>query len=158
MHETMTRVYQRLGLDKPHESTTTEPLEENDDTVKTGLTSTNSNGSDSTTPPALMIERLNRDVSGSAPTPKIVDLLDDGGQTLTPEPKSGRLKGGKAASAKKRRGKNDDKPYQGLFQASLVLSEGPIFWEITDLRPNIKGGERIWKERANCLVCNTTIQ
>ncbi|KAG6018312.1 hypothetical protein E4U41_003976 [Claviceps citrina] len=65
-----------------------------------------------------------------------------------------------SASAKKGRGKKavaEEKPYEGLFQAKLRMKEGPMAWEITDLRANIRGGDRTWTERAACLVCRHLI-
>lgn len=81
-------------------------------------------------------------------------------QTPTPgPPNSVGPKSVKTTSAKKGRGKKaaDDKPYEGLFEASLKMNDGPMAWVITDLRPNIAGGDRTWTERAKCLICNNTI-
>ena len=91
------------------------------------------------TPPATTFERLDGDRALTAPPRKIDNTLAAGGQTLTPDSILVGLKSAKAASAKRRRGKKfaDDKPYEGLFKASLILTQGPTFWEIIDLRTNV---------------------
>lgn len=80
--------------------------------------------------------------------------------TSTPgPPNSASQKSAKSGSARKGRGKKaiEGKPYEGLFEATLKMSEGPMAWEITDLRPNIVGGDRSWIERAECMICNHRI-
>ena len=154
------RVYQCICVNEPHDSKTTKPLESDDSTVRRALTPTESNRGVST-PPATTFERLDGDRALTAPPRKIDNTLGAGGQTLTPDSNFVGPKSAKAASAKGRRGKKvvDDKPYEGLFKASLILTQGPTFWEITDLRTNVKkGAERIWKELAVCLFCNTIIE
>ncbi|EQL01073.1 ebs-bah-phd domain-containing protein [Ophiocordyceps sinensis CO18] len=53
--------------------------------------------------------------------------------------------------------KVESRPYEGLFEASLKLDDGPTMWRITDLRAKVSGGDRTWTERAQCLVCGTKI-
>lgn len=50
-----------------------------------------------------------------------------------------------------------EKPYLGLFEASLVQDATIPTVQIKDLRENITGGEKTWKEGLSCLVCGTQI-
>lgn len=51
----------------------------------------------------------------------------------------------------------ESRPYEGLFEASLKLDDGPTTWQITDLRANVWGGDRTWNERAQCLICGAKV-
>ena len=49
------------------------------------------------------------------------------------------------------------KPYLGMFQASLKMDASPPEIEIEDLRENVEGGEKKWTESIKCLLCQTQI-
>jgi hypothetical protein len=49
------------------------------------------------------------------------------------------------------------KPYLGLFQASLKMDASPPEIEIEDLRENVEGGEKKWTEPIKCLLCQTQV-
>lgn len=175
LHDALMDVYERLGTELPHKSEkkeeSTVKLEENDqeqehehdtEMSQRPLTPTESKGEDKT-PSATHVKRPEEDghhrrlssrrseSTSKAPT-----------HTPTPGPPnsaSQRSVKWSSSTTKKSRGKKmaEEKPYQGLFQATLRMKEGPMAWEITDLRPNIKGGDRTWTERAACLVCKHLI-
>lgn len=154
------RVYERLGTDKPHKSRTTKRLETDDDPVRWPLTPTESN-EDKSGPSTVTVRKPSQDRAHTRPQRKMKDTSNAAEETLTPEPPTlVSQKSSKSWFPKKgwRKTAADDKPYEDLFEASLILNEGPTVWEITDLRTNIKGGERIWKERAKCLVCNNILE
>ncbi|KAG5999298.1 hypothetical protein E4U43_002159 [Claviceps pusilla] len=176
LHDALMDVYERLGTELPHKSEkkeeSTVKLEEDDqehehehehdtEMPQRPLTPTDSKEEDKT-PSATDVKRPEEDghhrrlssrrshSTSKAPT-----------QTPTPgPPNSASQRSVKwPSTTKKSRGKKmaEEKPYQGLFQATLRMKEGPMAWEITDLRPNIKGGDRTWTERAACLVCKHLI-
>ncbi|KHN93860.1 ebs-bah-phd domain-containing protein [Metarhizium album ARSEF 1941] len=163
LHDSLLRIYERLGTDKPHISDKAEKKlvkteREMDEDVRGPLTPTESKME--RTPPAIDVkgpsENGNHAAGGrtSESTPK--------GPTQTPTPgppNSVGPRSAKSASAKKGRGKKaiQDKPYEGLFEASLKMNDGPMVWVISDLRANAGGGDRTWTERAQCLVCRRMI-
>ncbi|KAL1893786.1 hypothetical protein Sste5346_006289 [Sporothrix stenoceras] len=57
---------------------------------------------------------------------------------------------------------NKKKPYDKLFEASLLLtpldSTAPTMIEIRDLRHKVEGGEKEWLEPAECPVCGSAIR
>lgn len=57
---------------------------------------------------------------------------------------------------------NKKKPYDKLFEASLLLtpldSTAPTMIEIRDLRRKVEGGEKEWLEPAECPVCGSAIR
>lgn len=156
------RVYERLGAHKPHVSEKKEQpsvkMEIDEEPVPRPLTPTENK--EERSPSAIDVKGPSENgdhapvVQNSDSTPK--------GPTQTPTPgppNSVGPRSAKSASTKKGRGKKgvEDKPYEGLFEATLKMSEGPMVWEITDLRTKIVGGDRTWTERAECLVCHKTI-
>ncbi|EXL89995.1 hypothetical protein FOIG_16727 [Fusarium odoratissimum NRRL 54006] len=48
------------------------------------------------------------------------------------------------------------KPYEGLFEATL-MKDGLTAWEIRDVRENVIGGDKSWTENAHCLLCGSVI-
>ena len=104
------------------------------------------------------------DVQGGETTNSLpVRELSDLKKTDTPPPNS-KLSGTPIESTKQisKRGRKkageEAKPYEGLFEATLKMSDGPTVWEVRDLRENVKGGEKTWTEKAECLVCGTAIE
>jgi hypothetical protein len=163
LHDILTRVYERFGTDKPHisdnkEQPTSVKKELDEDSGPRPLTPTENK--EERSPSAIDVKGPSENgdhtlvIRNSDKTPK--------GPTQTPTPgppNSVGTKSTKPTSAKRGRGKKsiEDKPYEGLFEASLKMNDGPMVWVINDLRPNIKGGDRTWSERAECLVCNKVI-
>ncbi|KAJ3495911.1 hypothetical protein NLG97_g3047 [Lecanicillium saksenae] len=58
----------------------------------------------------------------------------------------------------RRQRKSDAKPYLGLFQATLLMNEGPMVWEIKDLRPGFADSMQTWSESVLCLLCGTNVK
>ncbi|EXK78825.1 hypothetical protein FOQG_16524 [Fusarium oxysporum f. sp. raphani 54005] len=83
-------------------------------------------------------------------------------KTVTPTPKPTLSRSvataSDKASAKKGHKKNtgDSQPYLGLFKATIRMQDGPIAWEIRDLRENVTGGDKAWTEEAHC-PCGSSI-
>ncbi|KAG5925749.1 hypothetical protein E4U42_003989 [Claviceps africana] len=176
LHDALMQVYERLGTELPHKSGKTEDstvkleheleqeheieIETEDEVSRQPLTPTE-NKKEEHTPSASDVggsqengSRTRFSFRRSESTPKAAT------QTLTPGPSNSvGQRSAKSASTKKGRGKKtvEERPYDGLFQATLRMKEGPMAWEITDLRPNIQGGDRTWTERAACLVCKHLI-
>ncbi|GAO15947.1 hypothetical protein UVI_02039680 [Ustilaginoidea virens] len=164
LHDVLTQVYERLGTDIPHksESLAESPVKVETDTlpIRRPLTPSENN-QEERAQSAIAVKGPSQNGGDHTPrtrsnegTPKAAT------QTPTPgPPNSLSAKTPKSASTKKGRGKKtvEDKPYEGLFEASLRMSDGPMVWEITDLRPNIEVGDRVWTERAACLVCKKLI-
>ena len=48
---------------------------------------------------------------------------------------------------------SEAKPYLELFQVTLRMSDGPMVWEIKDLRPSSAGSAKTWSESVLCLLC-----
>ncbi|KAK2600236.1 hypothetical protein QQS21_005032 [Conoideocrella luteorostrata] len=161
LHDVLMQVYERLGTDKPHKSEKKEqlPVKMETDRVSLGRPLTPSDNKE-LTPSAI-------DVKGPTENGTHTPLMKNKEavpkattQTPTPGPTNSIVqRSAKSASTKKGRGKKavEEKPYEGLFEASLRMSDGPMVWEITDLRPNVEGGDRTWTERAACLVCKKLI-
>ncbi|KJZ76597.1 hypothetical protein HIM_03933 [Hirsutella minnesotensis 3608] len=162
LHDVLMRVYERLGTDKPHRTEETNGSAakvEKDDKQATSLrstTPTDVKGEDKL--PTIGVKDGEngdslpvKEVDGL--TPKMTESPIPGTPNPVPEKIS------RSSSVKKGRSKKsaDTKPYEGLFEASLKLDEGPTVWRITDLRPNVSGGDRSWTERAVCLICNAKI-
>lgn len=62
---------------------------------------------------------------------------------------------------RKKRGcrrESNAKPYFELFQANLRISEGPMVWDIKDLRPSFAGGVQTWSESVLCLLCGADMK
>jgi hypothetical protein len=56
-----------------------------------------------------------------------------------------------------KREEDPSKPYLGLFSASILADATPPTIEITDLRDDVTGGDKVWTEQLSCLVCGTPI-
>lgn len=171
MHDALMRVYEQLGIDKPYKSEKKEDpavklehIHENDTEIKLPqqpLTPTETKEQEHT-PSAMDFEGLKVDSDAVQPAKARKGTPKAPTQTPTPTPGPPSLpsqRNVKSTSTKKSRGKKgrNERPYEGLFEASLRMTEGPMAWDITDLRPNIQGGDRTWTERAACLVCKHLI-
>ncbi|KAG6067671.1 hypothetical protein E4U32_003263 [Claviceps aff. humidiphila group G2b] len=171
LHDALMRVYEQLGIDKPYKSEKKEDpavklehIHENDTEIKLPqqpLTPTETKEQEHT-PSAMDFEGLKVDSDAVRPAKARKGTPKAPTQTPTPTPGPPNLpsqRSVKSTSTKKSRGKKgrNERPYEGLFEASLRMTEGPMAWDITDLRPNIQGGDRTWTERAACLVCKHLI-
>ncbi|KAG6188468.1 hypothetical protein E4U27_007187 [Claviceps purpurea] len=171
LHDALMRVYERLGIDKPHKSEKKEDpavklehIHENDTEIKLPqqpLTPTETKEQEHT-PSDMNFEGLKVDSDAVRPAKARKGTPKAPTQTPTPTPGPPNLpsqRSVKSISRKKSRGKKgrNERPYEGLFEASLRMTEGPMAWDITDLRPNIQEGDRTWTERAACLVCKHLI-
>lgn len=73
--------------------------------------------------------------------------------TQTPTVETPARKGGRGR--KKADTNLNQKPYEGLFEATFVSESGTF--EIKDLRTGVEGGQRSWTVDAHCLICGTRI-
>ncbi|KAG6008876.1 hypothetical protein E4U21_003687 [Claviceps maximensis] len=172
LHEALMHVYEQLGTELPHKSEKKEEsvvkLEheqesENEAELPQRPLTPTENKEEEHTPSAIDVKGSERNESHTRlSSRRSVSTASTPMQTPTPGPSnsvSRRSAGKSRASTKNGRGKKlaGEKPYEGLFQATLRMKEGPMAWEITDLRPNIQGGDRMWTERAACLICKHLI-
>ncbi|KAH0498372.1 hypothetical protein TgHK011_005626 [Trichoderma gracile] len=165
LDDVLSRVYERLGTDIPHKSgepvikeetkedTKEEPKEAAKEDLPYRLLSPSVEGEDRKSPIVASTEIKDqvlvkqRDEESSKDT-----------ETPTPALPNGSDKSSKTAPAKKgKRKKSSKKPWEGLFEATLKMNEGPTVWQITDLR-DLEGGEKQWTEQAYCLLCDTVIE
>ncbi|RDA82488.1 hypothetical protein CP532_2312 [Ophiocordyceps camponoti-leonardi (nom. inval.)] len=164
LHDVLMRVYNRLGTDKSHEPDQESAAKlEKDEKPASALCS-------STTPTDIKAEDTQPTISvkggengDSVPvkqmdgiTPKTTESPMTGSPAVTAAASE---KPSRSSSVKKARSRKaaDSKPYEGLFEATLKLDEGPTHWRIKDLRTNVSTKCRSWTERAQCLVCGTAI-
>ena len=53
---------------------------------------------------------------------------------------------------------SEAKAYLEPFQATLRMSDGPMVWEIKDLRPSFAGSAKTWSESVLCLLCGADMK
>lgn len=163
-HETLMRVWGRLGPDKPHRAFDVKEEKENEVTrplspVEPGTgavaaalpiqVKTDGEGEAVKAGDTVAVkEELAAGAQGSAKTHK-----GRPSATQTPTRETPSRKGGRGR--KKADNVLNHKPYAGLFEATFVPESGTF--EVTDLRTGIQGGEEKWNENAFCLVCGTEI-
>lgn len=164
LHDVLTQVYERLGKDKPHKPDKIEEsaikLEENDTELPHRPLTPSENKDEERTPSAIVVKGSGENGEHISLAKRFESTPKATTQTPTRRPRSAMSqRSAKSASTRKRGGKKaaGEKPYEGLFQAGLRMNEGPMVWQIADLRPNIQGGDRTWTERAACLVCKHLI-
>ncbi|KAF9879771.1 ebs-bah-phd domain-containing protein [Colletotrichum karsti] len=63
----------------------------------------------------------------------------------------------KVKSSKKKNGLTEAKPYEGLFDAKLLMDTNLSKIEIRDLRENVTEGDKVWTEPLLCMVCGIGI-
>lgn len=140
-HDVLLRVYDELGTDKAHIKDQQAVKEESGECTASPLSPTG---------------------TGEKETQPTIDVRSDGFQ------RSGLVRGADgetlrlgapnlSVTQKGRKKGMDHNPYEGLFQATLKMSDGPIVWEIEDLRENVCGGDKTWTEQAHCLLCCVAI-
>ncbi|UKZ46559.1 hypothetical protein TrVGV298_000764 [Trichoderma virens] len=166
LDDVLTRVYDRLGTDIPHklekpaikEETKEEPKDEPKEGTKGDLPyrllSPSVEGEDRKSPIVA-----NNEIKDQVLVKQGDDESSKDTETPTPAPQNPSDKSSKLALAKRgKRKKSSKKPWEGLFEATLKMNEGPTVWQVTDLREGVEGGEKKWTEPAYCLLCDTLIE
>ncbi|KKO98179.1 hypothetical protein THAR02_09723 [Trichoderma harzianum] len=166
LDDVLTRVYDRLGTDIPHKSekpaikeeakedTKAEPKEGTKGDLPYRLLSPSVEGEDRKSPIVA-----NSEIKDQVLVKQGDDESSKDTETPTPAPQNSLDKSSKLTLAKRgRRKKSSKKPWEGLFEATLKMNEGPTVWEVTDLREGVEGGEKKWTEPAYCLLCDTLIE
>ena len=171
----LTKVYERLGTDKPHIPAVKKEPEEEPLPAMNGVEKGQSQHEPLSPRDFKSEERDVRiDVNGKEIAPTDIIKPPENKKitppTETPTPKevepviekpviTAVEKSRKIAPAKRGRGRKsaNAKPYEGLFAATLRLTEVPVTWDITDLREGVEG-VKTWTEVAECLVCGTAIE
>lgn len=170
------RTYERLGKDKPH--VTSKPPTEGaasvaesekdkdekslDNGVKGPLSPTESGADVKQTidaKPSDAPEAPNGQ-SAAEGTPAVPDerVSQPPATPATPSlPEAPTTTSRKARSNKKKASAADVKPYEGLFDAKILMDVNPPRIEIRDKRENIVGGEKAWTEPLPCVVCGVEI-
>ena len=154
-------MYERLGIDKPHvsdslalkvkkeaeEEKTTRPLSPTETGVGDTQQTIDVRGGETSNDVAVK--------PGDEGTPKpTTEIATPGPQVKTP------LSASKVSSETRRRKRKADsspKQYEGLFEATLRMNDGPTVWVIKDLRENVTGGDKEWTEPAKCPLCDVPI-
>ncbi|KAI3570578.1 hypothetical protein IWW34DRAFT_903249 [Fusarium oxysporum f. sp. albedinis] len=156
-HDILIRVYERLGTDKPHRTEGLVVKEGKPEEATRPLSPTDAEETE--TQPMIDVRsgETNDSVHVQKPARKILH------KTVTPTPNKPTPSRSVAtastkASAKKGHKKNTghSQPYLGLFKATLRMQDGPIAWEIRDLRESVTGGDKAWTEEAHC-PCGSSI-
>ncbi|TDZ38391.1 Chromatin remodeling protein EBS [Colletotrichum trifolii] len=175
--DALTRTFERLGTDKPHfsakppadgaasvgdsEKEKEEKKPGDGDGVNGPLSPTESGAEVKQTidaKPSDALEEANGQ-SVTEGTPAIVDERASQ-QPATPAahfvpeiPASSR----KGRSGKKKAATSDTKPYEGLFEAKILMEVNPPRILIKDLRENVTEGDKEWTEPLPCVVCGVEI-
>ncbi|KAL6790227.1 hypothetical protein GGI42DRAFT_219551 [Trichoderma sp. SZMC 28013] len=166
LDDVFTRVYDRLGTEYPHKSekpavkegtnqdTIDKPKEGAKGDLPYGLLSPSVEEEDRKSPRVANSEKKNQ-----APVKQREDESSKDTETPTPTPPNTSDKCSKSALAKRGKCKKSlKKPWVGLFKATHKMNEGPLVWQVTDLREGVEGGEKKWTELAYCLLCGTLIK
>lgn len=158
--DVLKRVYDRLGNDLPHVPPTP-PIKKEDESPdqKKVLPQAPLSPPKDEQPEAMIAvggdanadpitEKSDANMSNDAePTPAAATILPHRERPIA-----------NAARGKAGRGrKSEAKLYLELFEATLRMNEGPMVWEIKDLRQNVVGGVKEWTEAAICLLCDSKI-
>ncbi|KAF4510571.1 hypothetical protein G6O67_002448 [Ophiocordyceps sinensis] len=162
-HDVLMRTFERLGKGKPHKSAELDgsaAKAARDDKLPAALRSTTPNNVKGEEPTQSAAIGVKAGENGDSVPMKQIDGITPKttespmpGMPMPAAEKLPRMSSGK----KGRPRKVESRPYEGLFEASLKLDDGPTMWRITDLRAKVSGGDRTWTERAQCLVCGTKI-
>jgi hypothetical protein len=166
-HHALMRTYERLGKDKPHVSSARAKdgkALEDEATRPLSPSETDAAGSvqDSIGVKSSDIKD-NIDVGGADDAPatgrKTADTEKSVLDTLGSGRKVGRPK--KKGPTPETNGdtKPNDKPYEGLFKVEMRtdLDNSPPVLIFKDLRQNVEGGDKEWKEPIACLCCGNQI-
>ena len=156
-HDILMQVYSRLGTDKPHGTDGAVSNEEEARNITCHLSPAGAEKKEAihTIDIHSEMSRGNIQVKQIVPETPLVTR----NSTPRPTPSNSII-----ATPAKRPAKNDNKkkmgsfkPYAGLFEANLRMQDGPTVWEIRGLRKSVTGGEKIWTEKACCLICGAVI-
>lgn len=156
-HDALMRTWQRLGAREPHRSVAVKE-EVNGDEPREPL-SPSETGVAATAQDTIDVKaeektiRLSEDDGAASSVADIKDLTIVSSVPAAPEVKKrGRPRKSEARDLA-------ETPYVGHFKAALTdESEKAPIMEITDLRHDVFGGERAWKEPVRCLRCKQDIQ
>ncbi|KAI1333118.1 hypothetical protein F5Y16DRAFT_354848 [Xylariaceae sp. FL0255] len=147
IHDALMRTFTRLGTDKPHKPTQVK-AEEMDGAQRP--LSPSESGAAQTTQQSI-------DVKPEDQKPiKLADVKSNGKKSET------RTVPVVTAAEPKKKGRSrkseavEQKPYEGLFSA-IINDDTPSLVVVTDLRDNVKGGEKSWTEPLRCLLCSSEI-
>ena len=160
-HDALTRTYALLGRDKPHASSSAASSKVEREEVKQPLSpkETGAAGSvqDSIGVNSSSAADNKKDSVVDAEAPTAGDKKG-GDSEAVQAPGSGRKPGrpkkGTETNGDARAG---ERPYEGLFDVEIRLDveAGPPQLVFTDLREDVKGGDREWTEPIMCLCCGT---
>lgn len=157
VHDVLMKVFERLGTDKPHRTEGATVKEEKPEEATRPLSPTDAEEKE--TQPTIDVR--SGETQDNVHVKKGMRETPRDTETPTPGPTPARsiaAASAKGANKKGRKKKTVEKPYAGLFEATLKMQEGPTAWEIRDLRPNVTGGDKTWTEKAHCLLCDSSIE
>ncbi|XDG07045.1 hypothetical protein ABKA04_006660 [Annulohypoxylon sp. FPYF3050] len=146
IHEALLKTYQRLGTDKPHKPS---PIKEEEGEGAKRPLSPSETGAAQTAEQSIDVkpeeQKEKMDIDGDSTKAEVSVASSDTKRRGRPR-KSEPIE------------KATARPYEGLFEA-VIHSEGdgPSVLEITDLRENVTGGDKSWKEPLQCLICGQEI-
>ncbi|KAB5579881.1 hypothetical protein GE09DRAFT_948904 [Coniochaeta sp. 2T2.1] len=156
-HDALMRVYNELGTSKPHVSK-----------ASGGKAETNADAQPASSAGAAAQESIGVDTSAvkddgangdaSAPATGRKSAESEKRDSATPVPGTSRGGGRTKKGDAKTNGvaKNNDKPYEGLFDVEVVTEPQPLL-VFKDLREGVTGGDKEWTEPMKCLVCGDQI-
>ncbi|KAM3549471.1 hypothetical protein ARSEF4850_008833 [Beauveria asiatica] len=162
--DVLKRVYDRLGTDRPHIPEPPVIKKEEEDAVK------RESPQEPLSPPKVEDEQPQATIAvhDDAITDVVVKQSDEdtpkpaGPTPPTAEsPPPERPSDNKSLVRKKtarRRLPSSQYYWLGSFEADLRMNNGPMVWEIKDLRQDVTRGSKTWSEPAICLLCNHTIE
>lgn len=159
--DVLKRVYDRLGTDRPHIPEPPPIKKEAVDAVK------RESPQAPLSPPKGEDEhpRATIAVHGDADTDAAVKQTDVGMPKPTePTPPATHLPRPERPSRGLLRKKSakgrlpNSKPWLELFEGDLRMNDGPMVWEMKDLRQGVTGGSKTWTEPPFCLLCHNTIE
>jgi hypothetical protein len=136
-HDALMRVYERPGRTPPQDCNENGTMVEKGD----GAMSSTSTRAHASTP---ALEKTTEETTAFETSTEPLGLS----LFTAPAPPS-------ATSATKKGAKKE--PYRGLFDATLILDNGPLGWRIEDLRDKAASGAKEWRELARCLFCSSLL-
>lgn len=164
LHDVLTRVYNRLGTDIPHES---EKLDirggaegGTQDARKEGTGVNLCHGLPS---PFEEDDRNSPMVANRGIMDQVLverrDVSSLNAEILAPALPAPSDKSSKSTLNEQGRSRESPKrTWEGLFEATLEVDRGSVFSRVTDLREGVLGGEKEWTELLYCLTCNILIE
>jgi hypothetical protein len=183
--DAIVKTYERLGKNKPHVPLESALKEEKDgDEAKRPLSPKETGGAVSAQQ-SIDVKADHASGSVKADNVEVKDIKPESGSvvseetpttTATPtetehkpikkstsnEPSSSKAGAAGGAGRKlgkpRRKGEANAAPYEGLFDAKILMELTPPMMEITDLRQGIEGGQKTWQEPIHCLICGEVIE